>query len=240
MPPPGGYSPPAAFAGGALPPGQSAGAVAGTLDAGQAIGYGWKGFVNNIGPLALIAVVVLAINLVMGWISRAFNNTFMDLIIGFVSWVVSLIIALGLIRAALAILDGRRPTPEVLLSTDRLLPYAIASIIVGIIVFVGLILCVVPGLIATFLFWFFGYAVVDAPDEPGSPARDPIAAMKRSYEVASANVGSLLLLAILCVLINILGAILCGIGLLVSLPVTAIATAYAWRVLTHGVVAQQP
>ncbi len=75
---------------------------------------------------------------------------------------------------------------------------------------------------------------------PGRPARDPIAAMKRSYELASANVGSLLGLAVLCIVINIAGALLCGIGLLVSLPVTAIATAFAWRVLTHGVIAAQP
>ena len=122
----------------------------------------------------------------------------------------SLIIALGFIRAALVIVDGRRPTLDVLLSTDRLLPYAIASILVGLLVVVGFVLCIIPGFIAMFLLWFFGYAILDAPDEPGSPARDPIAAMRRSYELASANVGSLLGLAMLCIVINIGGALLCG------------------------------
>jgi hypothetical protein len=38
------------------------------LDAGSAISYGWNGFKANIGPLALIALVVMAVNVVMGWV----------------------------------------------------------------------------------------------------------------------------------------------------------------------------
>lgn len=220
-----------------MPAGASGSAAPSQLDVGQAISYGWRGFSANIGPLAVIGLVVLSINIALNWLGRAFDSTFLSLLLGIVSWLISLIIGLGFIRAALAIVDGRRPTLDVLLSTDGLLTYAIASILVGILVVVGFVLCIIPGLIAAYLLWFFGYAIVDGPDEPGSPRRDPIAAMSRSYQITSANVGSLLLLAIVCILLNIVGAILCGIGLLVSLPVTAIAAAYGWRVLTNGVVA---
>jgi uncharacterized membrane protein len=158
-----------------------------------------------------------------------------------VSSFVSLIISLGLIRAALVILDGQRPEIGDLLSTKDIVPYIVASLLVTMVVFVGLLLCLIPGLIAGFLLQFYGYAIVDRKVDAYqvAPQSDPIGAMRASYEIVSKNVGSLLLLAILSIMLNIAGALVCGIGLLVSLPVTAIAIAYAWRVLSGGVVAPQ-
>lgn len=163
----------------------------------------------------------------------------LNVLLNLISWLVSLIIGLGLIRAALAILDGRKPEVGDLLSTDRLLPYVIASILFTIATVVGFVLCIVPGFVVIYLFWFFGYAIVDSPEQPGAPATDPVAALRTSYSITSANVGSLLLLAISCIALNLLGTLLCLVGLLVSIPVTALAAAYAWRVLTGGLVASQ-
>jgi uncharacterized membrane protein len=61
--------------------------------------------------------------------------------------------------------------------------------------------------------------------------------MKTSWKLVSSNVGQLLLLFILVILINIGGALLCGIGLLFTYPLTAIAIAYAWRRVSGGSVA---
>jgi uncharacterized membrane protein len=63
--------------------------------------------------------------------------------------------------------------------------------------------------------------------------------MRASFEVVSGNVGQLLLLAIVCLVLNLVGALLCGVGLLVTLPMTAIAIAYAWRFFTGGMIAPQ-
>lgn len=211
------------------------------LDVGTAIGYGWNGFKANIGPLAIIAVVVLAVNIVMGWVQTSTDSAFLNFMLSLISSFVSLVISLGLIRAALVILDGQRPELGDLLSTKDIVPYIVASLLVTIVVFVGLLLCLIPGLIAGFLLQFYGYAIVDRKVDAHhvAPQSDPIGAMRASYEIVSKNVGSLLLLAILSIMLNVAGALLCGIGLLVSLPVTAIAIAYAWRVLSGGVVAPQ-
>ena len=64
--------------------------------------------------------------------------------------------------------------------------------------------------------------------------------MRASFQVTSKNIGDLILLALLAIVANLVGALLCGIGLLVSLPVTAIAVAYAWRYFSGGVIAPQP
>ena len=48
----------------------------------------------------------------------------------------------------------------------------------------------------------------------------------------------LILLFILAFLINLVGALLCGVGLLFTYPITAVAIAYAWRTLTGGRIAE--
>ena len=107
------------------------------------------------------------------------------------------------------------------------------------IVTVGLILCVIPGLIAGFLLQFYGYAIIDRKSDSvtTAPQSSPPGAMRASFEVVAANIGPLILLAVLCFVVNLAGALLCGIGLLVTLPVTAIAIAYAWRYFSGGRIA---
>ena len=209
------------------------------VDGGLALSYSWRAMVNHIGPLVIIALVVVAIHFALGLITRGTGSSLVDLMAGIVSWVVSSLLAFGLTRAALAILDGRDPTVQDVLNPDRLITYLLASIMFSVAVTLGLILCVLPGLVIAFLLWFFGYAILDAPDTPGSPARNPVAALTRSYQVTSRRPGNILLIAVMCVVLNIVGLLLCGIGLVVTLPLTAIISAYTWRVLTGGVVAPQ-
>jgi uncharacterized membrane protein len=118
-----------------------------------------------------------------------------------------------------------------LFKTEGLAPYLIASILFGVAVFVGLILCVIPGLILAFLLCFYGYAIVDERTD------DAMEALKMSWNLVTKNVGSLLLLFILAILINLVGVLLCVVGLLFTYPITAVAIAYAWRTLSGGRVA---
>ena len=96
------------------------------------------------------------------WLSRGFDSLHPDdhRLVS-LSAFISLVIGLGLIRAALAILDGGRPSVEQLVSTKDIGPYIIASLLVALIVTVGLVLCIIPGLIAGFLLQFYGYAIID-------------------------------------------------------------------------------
>jgi uncharacterized membrane protein len=81
------------------------------------------------------------------------------------------------------------------------------------------------------MFAFYGYAIVD--ERTGSATE----AIGMSWNLVSKNVGQLLLLFILLLVINFGGAILCGIGLLFTYPLTAVAVAFAWRRISGGPVA---
>jgi len=203
----------------------------GDLDAGTAISYGWKGLTKYLGPLLIITVVIVAIQIVLTLIGYQFDSWFLQLTWNVITTIVSLILAMGLIRASLAVVDGRAPEVGMLFRTEHLGAYLVASILVGLAVGVGFILCIIPGLILMFLFAFFGYAIVD---ERATGAAESIG---MSWNLVSKNVGSLLLLFILVIVINIVGAILCGIGLLFTYPLTAVAVAYAWRRISGGEVA---
>lgn len=204
------------------------------FSAGEAISYGWDAFKANAGPLVLTILVILLTNSLLAWLAP--DNVVLAIGWSVLQLFVSLVLGLGVIRVALAVLDGRTPYVNDLLSTARLLPYTIASLLFAVIVTVGLILCIIPGLIAGFLLQFYAFAILD--DRSGGEA-DPIAALRRSFQITSNNVGGLVLLALACLGINLIGAMLCGLGLLVSIPVSWVAIAYAWRFFTNGTIAPQ-
>ncbi|WP_300673517.1 beta-carotene 15,15'-monooxygenase [Soonwooa sp.] len=94
---------------------------------------------------------------------------------------------------------------------ENLVNILIYSLITGIISSIGFSLCVIPGLLVMPLF-FIGYPILLFEK---ASAMD---ALSKSFNIAKDNYGTFLGVAILAFLISIAGIILCGIGLLVTLP----------------------
>ena len=110
-----------------------------------------------------------------------------------------------------------------LFQTDKLGPYAVAAIIVSLLVFVGLLLCCIPGLIVAFFTYFFGFYVIDRDQAP-------VDSIKSSVSLVQENFGQVLLLMIVVVLLNL---ITCGL----ASGVTFIALGYAYKTLNGEAVA---
>lgn len=105
----------------------------------------------------------------------------------------------------------------------RALDKIIGPIVIGILIGIGYFLFIVPGLILTFKWMFAPCVQGDRPD------LGFIEAMKESSRTAKGKWLKLLGLIIALALLNLLGTLLLGLGLLVTIPVTHIAlyTAYA-------------
>ena len=88
--------------------------------------------------------------------------------------------------------------------------------------FVGLLLCVIPGLIIWFLTIFTPFYVIDKNLAPTEAIANSIALVRR-------HAGKLILFCLVAWLVYLLGAIVCFVGLLVSIPVAMVATAYMYR-----------
>ena len=94
---------------------------------------------------------------------------------------------------------------------------------------VGLLLCVVPGIIVAFLLYYTVYFTVDK-------GVDGIEGMRASWGVLSRHVGELLPFALVGAGLYVLGALLL-IGWLVTVPLAVLLTAYSYvRIQGYDVV----
>ncbi len=253
---PGGYPPPPGY--GAQPGGYGApiqptpgfGGPGGTpqLTVGDAIGYGWHKFKGNAGVWIGILVIAFLINVAVSLVFTDWSSfsstesggeiafqagpdfTVWGIIGQIVTAIVAYLVSAALIRGALHELDGNRPGIGAFFQFSNVGAIIIASFLVGLMTGIGLVLFFIPGIIIAFLCYWTMQFVLDQQ-------QDAITAIKSSFGAISANVGPLVLLTLALVGINFVGALLCGLGLLVTVPLTIIASTYAYRVVVKGVVA---
>jgi uncharacterized membrane protein len=226
-----------------LPEGRpaSVGRGGNVLSVGAAIRYGWNHFKVNawtwIGAVVIAAIIQGVLNTLFGDRSTFRFDTFgqslwtTGWIIGsIVTVVVGYLINAAFVRGALHEVDGQRPNLGSFFRFTNVGNVILASILVGVATAVGLILFVIPGLIVVFLSWWTLQFVLDRHDSA-------IAGIRSSFRTISSQAGPVFLLALALIGINILGAIPIGLGLLITIPVSAIASTYAYRVVSGNQVA---
>ena len=79
--------------------------------------------------MVVIALVVIAINIVIGLIAQATDSIALQVIIQFIGFLVSMLIALGWIRVSLDVTRGVKPEVGDLFKFDGYGPYIGASIL---------------------------------------------------------------------------------------------------------------
>jgi uncharacterized membrane protein len=257
-PPPAGYPPPPAP--GWYPPPPSFGTGYGhRFNVGDALGWAWNKFRQNLGPLLIATLAYGVILVILGGIQQAvldavaptpistvdnFGNGMefeyaRDLGSGgvialFLGSLIMILIAGAISSAYLAgildIADGQQVTAGSFFRPRNVGNVVIASLIVGILTQIGTVLCILPGLIASLLLMFTVVSVVDR----NLPSFD---AIKHSFEIVRAHFGEGVLVWLVSALIALVGVLLCGVGLLAAVPVAALFHVYAYRRLSGAEVA---
>ncbi|HXP83733.1 MAG TPA: hypothetical protein VN841_03390 [Bryobacteraceae bacterium] len=105
---------------------------------------------------------------------------------------------------------------------DYFLPAFVASLIISIFVFAGSLLCIIPGLVIAAMYKFTYLFILDK-------RMDFWPAMQASHAVVKNDYFGFTMFLLLMALVNILGALCCIVGLLVSVPVTLAAVTVAYR-----------
>ena len=225
--PPPGYGTPPAY-------GAPAGGGGGGVAVGDIVGYGWKKFQEYVGQIIVAVliyfVVIAAFSFLGNIISSSIDSVIGSLLFTFIQLVVQSAISIILIRAVLMVVDGKQIDTAALFSSDNLGPYIIGSILISIGTIIGLVLCVIPGLIFLFLTYFWNFFIVDKNMEP-------VDAIKASIDLIKNNVGTVLAWAVVAIVISFVGIILCCVGYLVAAPVVFIGNAYLYRRLNNEPVA---
>jgi uncharacterized membrane protein len=106
----------------------------------------------------------------------------------------------------------------------------LGALIVGVLVSIGYVLCVLPGLAVAIFTIFTTILIVERN-------LAPIDAIKASIDIVKANFVQVLLVWLIFGVITTVGSLLCGIGLIVAVPVATLFLVYAYRKLSGGQVA---
>ncbi len=99
--------------------------------------------------------------------------------------------------------------------------FFLASVLSAIIYVIGFVFLIIPGVIAAVRLNFFGFAVI----EEGLSAVD---SLKRSWAITKGRFWEIFFLGLVLGLVNVLGLIALGVGLLVTVPLTLVTTAYVY------------
>ena len=200
---------------GAVPPG------GGSPDVGSALSYGFNKYFANIGPVLGVVFISIAaqilLSLIGQFVVRSLIGIFLFQVLG---WVVGAIAALGIYKMALMLTDGQAPDIGKAFQFDRWGEWFGFSIVFGLIVGLGFVLCIIPGLVALAFFGLAPYFFIDRGMTIGqalTASRE--AATSRGYAVP----------VFLSILVGAAGLIACGIGALVTAPAAYIAVAFLYR-----------
>ena len=204
------------------------GAAPGGLRVGPALGFGWQVVSGNLGvwlpaTLAILAAAVIpdlaATHLEeRGALVPAIGVSLLGAVLMGLLW-------LGMVRMSLDAVDGGHVELATLTGQgDLLLRYIVASLIFGMAVFVGALFLILPGLVVLVFLFFYDYVLVDR-------RTGILGSLRGSAELGEGHRIPIFLFLVALVAINILGALALFVGLLISLPVTYVASGHAYRQL---------
>ncbi|MFH1186580.1 MAG: hypothetical protein V1697_00200 [Candidatus Levyibacteriota bacterium] len=186
-----------------------------------------KNIIFFIGIFVIVTLVFALTTLIQS--STVFNKDAASFIIGnILVFVVNMVIDMGLIRIAIKFADHEKPVFSDLFYTPSLINYILTSVMSSVIVLIGLVLFIVPGIIFALKIQFSSYLVVDK-------GLGPVEAIQKSWRMTKGVKWNLFLFALLLMFINLAGLIALVVGLFISVPLTMVANAFVYRKLLSQV-----
>jgi len=142
-----------------------------------------------------------------------------------ISIVVSFLVGLGLTNFSLHAHDNiETVTISDLWNPDPIWRFLGGELLAALVIFVGMLLFVIPGIIASLGLGFVPYLIVDR-------GMRPVESLKESWRITKGNKGPIFLLGLALLGVNLIGVLLVGVGVLASVPITMLAVVHAYRFL---------
>jgi len=186
----------------------------------SAISHGWELTKQHFVSLFLaLGVLTLFLEALGGGAQRGGQGLF-----HLVLQLASLLVTMGWWRIALRLHDGTPASLSALteLEPTRVLYYFLTVLLFWVAVTVGLVLLIVPGILVASRLFLAPAIVID-------DNVDPIAALKRSYELTEGHTVQVIVLGLFLAGLNFVGMLLLGLGLLATIPTSFLAVVYVYR-----------
>lgn len=205
----------------------------------ECIAFGWKTFWSRPWVFVLAGAIIFFVNMLFslpeellgGASEMAYGNTALvfalsSLVFSILGMIVSIYLQMGAVRFNLKAHDDVT-TAHVrdLFVLKGFWRYLGTSVLVVLAVIAGLILLIVPGIILSIALSFAVYLCVDK-------GLGPVASFKESLAITKGHRWSIFVLMLAICGINLLGLLALFVGLVVTVPVSVLASIHAYRQLS--------
>ncbi len=199
-----------------------------SIDIKAALQFGWDTLKAHLTFFLKLLVVLIVASVIPAMILSKIGQAvgpMLGLPLQFLNIVWQAILGMGVLKICLKLYD-RQPVdiPDLWSTVPQTLDYIVVKFLFGLIVTVGFILLIIPGLIWSIQFYMANYLVVDKQ-------KGPIEALKGSSTLTQGIKWDLAGFAGVVVLINLIGFVFLGVGLFITIPLTMLASVYVYRKL---------
>lgn len=192
----------------------------------EAFQFGWRKTRAHSGVLFQGMLALFAVEILSSIVEKVLGRTVEGILASVLLAIVGAILGAGFTLITLKLARGTHATYRDLIPEASVVwPFLLASALAGLIILGGLILLIIPGLYFLARFAMVRFAVLD-----GASVRE---SLKRSSALTEGVRGRILLFVLAAIGLNIVGAIFFLVGLLVTVPVTAIAHAHVYLKLKN-------
>jgi hypothetical protein len=170
---------------------------------GRWISAGWRMVTADLGNFALISLVFVLVNSVASIVTQGPLQVGMHL------------------YCTKRLFQKRYDIGDLFKGFDFFLPAFVAALIIGVFIFAGTLLCIIPGLVVASMYKFTYLFIMDK-------RMDFWPAMEASHSVVKNDYFGFTIFLLAMAGINILGFLCCIVGLLVTIPVSIAAITIAY------------
>ena len=189
----------------------------------------WKGLISQFWLLVGLIIgftIVYSLLLIFTVPAKGETIGISSIIVCILSLFLLCLFMMGYLKNCLQTLDGEEPQFSAYGQVSRkLLSFLVAYIILGIIITIGVILFIAPGIYLGLRLQFFYAFIVD--DDAGI-----IDSFKRSWNITKGYSLKLFILFLIMLLIYIIGYLAVIIGIFVAIPLIVLMYGYTYRKLT--------
>jgi membrane-anchored glycerophosphoryl diester phosphodiesterase (GDPDase) len=188
-----------------------------------------KGLISQFWLLAGLVIgftIVYSLLYLFALPAKGESMTISGITVSVLCWLLLCLFRLGYMKNCFQTLDGEEPQFSSYGQVSRKLPgYLVASVIFTLIVAIGTVLLIVPGVYLALRLQFFFASMVD--ENTGI-----IASFKRSWEITKGHTFRLFVMLLIMLLISIIGQLAFLIGIFAAIPLIVLMYGDIFRRLT--------
>jgi uncharacterized membrane protein len=190
---------------------------------GDAVSYGWGMTKKHIGFLILYILGFFVVNVIL---SMAAEGKFLPVLFEILNVIVNYLGMFIFFRIGLSIYRGEELRLGEVFAIDwgQFGLYLVGAILMLLATVAGFVLFIIPGIYISVRIGFAGFALID--EKLG-----PVDSIKRSWALTRGHFWNLFGFSVVLALLNILGVLLLGVGLLITSPICLIASVYVYQKL---------